>query len=401
MESSVRRLIQASVIGATLSACTLSAGAQSSHPVGGSPNQGTPAFRWITVSSDSATWARVKSAFRDELRPDDPKSLQAGEDAYRYKFVEKVAAQGDAALVIIGQRVAERVSAKDEWNRYDTAYNFDLETGKKSAIETTTDLWHWRFRGSPVLGPTHVPDVTFSYLTCTECEPDYMLGAFYFDSTKSNWQPRSWAFDKELWWAAKDGLVVDMDLTDKDDVLSYDCAYGTISSKTAGFKDIGIRCKEVFEDESGKTKIEDYAAIFGAESGTFKGRRISEFSEMAALNHEICRAPSDSLLCKLPVYVTLTSGQNAAIDEIFPGAITPKTRAWKDFQSLRSAMTMREVVQKFGRPDELGGSGINIFIYDLDDGSLVAIGAIDEDKPILYATHTTRSGKSSSILSTK
>ena len=43
---------------------------------------------------------------------------------------------------------------------------------------------------------------------------------------------------------------------------------------------------------------------------------------------------------------------------------------------------------------ELGGSGINIFIYHLDDGSIVSIGAADTG-PLLYANHIASSGKSS------
>jgi hypothetical protein len=46
-------------------------------------------------------------------------------------------------------------------------------------------------------------------------------------------------------------------------------------------------------------------------------------------------------------------------------------------------------------PDELGGSGINIFIYHLDDGSLVAIGATGVTGPLLYANHMATTGRAS------
>lgn len=58
---------------------------------------------------------------------------------------------------------------------------------------------------------------------------------------------------------------------------------------------------------------------------------------------------------------------------------------------------MLEVVGQFGEPDELGGSGINIFIYHLDDGSLVAVGAIGAMAPLLYANHIATTGKTSSL----
>jgi 2-polyprenyl-6-methoxyphenol hydroxylase-like FAD-dependent oxidoreductase len=41
------------------------------------------------------------------------------------------------------------------------------------------------------------------------------------------------------------------------------------------------------------------------------------------------------------------------------------------------SMTVSEVVQRCGARDELGGSGINIFIYHLDDGSIVGIGTTE------------------------
>jgi hypothetical protein len=59
---------------------------------------------------------------------------------------------------------------------------------------------------------------------------------------------------------------------------------------------------------------------------------------------------------------------------------------------------MLDVVRLCGKPDELGGSGINIFIYHLDGGSLVAIGAAGESSPLLYATHIASTGNSSEEL---
>ena len=56
---------------------------------------------------------------------------------------------------------------------------------------------------------------------------------------------------------------------------------------------------------------------------------------------------------------------------------------------------MLEVVGQCGEPDELGGSGINIFIYHLDDGSLVAVGATSMTEPLLYANHIATTGQTS------
>jgi hypothetical protein len=59
---------------------------------------------------------------------------------------------------------------------------------------------------------------------------------------------------------------------------------------------------------------------------------------------------------------------------------------------------MVDVVSRCGAPDELGGSGVNIFIYHLDDGSLVAIGATNATAPILYMTHIEANGKATPLI---
>jgi hypothetical protein len=102
------------------------------------------------------------------------------------------------------------------------------------------------------------------------------------------------------------------------------------------------------------------------------------------------------MLCKLPAYITATSGQSAALDVMFPKA--PKTvRDLAHFRALKRTMSMSEVVRQCGEPDELGGSGINIFIYHLDDGSLVAIGSAGTTGPLLYANHIATTGKASAL----
>ena len=80
----------------------------------------------------------------------------------------------------------------------------------------------------------------------------------------------------------------------------------------------------------------------------------------------------------------------------------PKTaRDLAHFRSLKRAMSMSDVVSQCGEPDELGGSGIAIFIYHLDDGSLVAIGATGATGPLLYANHITTTGKASGLFPTE
>ena len=75
----------------------------------------------------------------------------------------------------------------------------------------------------------------------------------------------------------------------------------------------------------------------------------------------------------------------------------PKTsRNVECFRTFSYNSAMVDVVRKCGIPDEHQGSGIYIFLYDMDDGSLVAVGTADLKK-LLYMSHIENS-KSSSLL---
>ena len=76
----------------------------------------------------------------------------------------------------------------------------------------------------------------------------------------------------------------------------------------------------------------------------------------------------------------------------------PRTARTLDaFKSLHADMTMVDVVRRCGIPDEHHGSGIYIFTYLLDDGSIVAIGTGDL-KSLLYVQHGTSATKVESLL---
>lgn len=363
-----------------------------------SPDE-TGTFRWIHPNSDSQVWKQIQSAFSDELAPDVAKERQSELDAYKYKYLQKVGLLGHSALVIIGHRAAKELSKENAWDEYHSAFNFDLMTNKKSPIEHAQWMWGWKFHNLAKFGPSPVPDVTFTYLTRTECEPEVVLASLYYDSAKLAWHIRSWGDGKDIWWTASDGLVVDMDVS-ASDTLSFDCIYRIFDLERTGFEDVAIRCKEAVWKDAEKLTINDSTVVYSLSNGEFKRRQITDISDAVAMTAKICRPNSPSLLCKLPAYITATSGQSAALDQMFPNA--PKTvRNLAHFRALKRAMSMSDVVRRCGVPDELGGSGINIFIYHLDDGSLVAIGATDSTGPLLYANHIAPTGKVSALFPTE
>jgi len=331
-----------------------------------------------------------------ELAPDEAKQGQDKLDVYRYKYLQKVGILNHSVLVIIGRRPAKEITKENAWDEYYSAFNFDLATKQKSTIEHADVMWKWKFQKLAKFGPSPVPDVTFTYLTCTECEPDVMFASLYYEETKSTWQVRSWGDGKDLWWTVNDGLVVDFDNVGSGDTISFDCVYGILDLKGTGFDDVVMRCKEVSYNDAGRAKIDDSTVIYSSSGGQFKRRRVTDESEAVELTAKICRPNSASMLCKLPAYITATSGQSAALDVMFPKA--PKTvRDLAHFRALKRTMSMSEVVRQCGEPDEIGGSGLIIFIYHLDDGSLVTIGAASATGPLFYANHIATTGKASAL----
>jgi hypothetical protein len=75
----------------------------------------------------------------------------------------------------------------------------------------------------------------------------------------------------------------------------------------------------------------------------------------------------------------------------------PKTiRNVECFSSFTAKSAMTDIVKKCGIPDEHQGSGIFIFRYDMNDGSLVSVGTPDL-KTLLYVEHITNK-RSTSLL---
>jgi hypothetical protein len=362
--------------------------------------QAVNTFRWIHPESDPQLWEQVLKSFSDELSPDEANQGRDKLDVYRYKYLKKVGVLNHSALVIVGRRPAKEVTKETAWDEYYSAFNFDFTTLEKSPIEHAEQMWKWKFYTLAKFGPSSVPDVTFSYLTCTECEPELVFASLYYDATKFAWRVRSWGDGKDLWWTGDDGVIVGMDVNNGGDTLSFDCVYGIVDVNGDGFQDFVVRCKEITDTDKGRAKVEDSTVLYSLSHGQFQRRLINAPSEVLALTGKICSPKSTHWLCKLPGYMTATLGQNYALDLMFPHA--PETsRDIKCFRNLNSSTTMSEVVQRCGIPDELGGSGINIFIYHLDDNSIVAIGAAGITEPLMYAKHTTSTGKSSDLIARK
>src|SRR3989440_5379366 len=77
--------------------------------------------------------------------------------------------------------------------------------------------------------------------------------------------------------------------------------------------------------------------------------------------------------------------------------LPPTARTIEAFHRLKPQMSMKQVIDICGVPDEDTGSGIHIYVYKLADGSLVRIGTPDK-KRLIYVVHVLPNGEARSII---
>jgi hypothetical protein len=353
----------------------------------------TSTFRWITPKTDPQTWAAVQDSFRDELVPDDPHKEAP---TYAYKYISHVALLDRVALVIVVYRTVR--ATKGQWvEEYFTAFNFDVATGARSKIPDAEWMWNWNFVKLANFESSPTPDIVFTYLTCSECEPERMLSALYYDGTSEQWRLREWQNRKDVWWTTPTGLVVWQHVSGGNGI-AFDCLYAIKDLNGDRFDDIAIRCKEVSESEAGKIKANDAMVIYSVKQGKFTSKLISNWQERVDLTSDLCALKPANSLCKLRRYMTDTS------QPIPPQIIVPKAprtaRQVAQFGSLKRGMSMADVVRICGVPDEHQGSGVYIFVYYMEDGSIVTIGTSDLSR-IDDVIHVDKAGRASSLLPEK
>src|SRR5881398_1856325 len=77
--------------------------------------------------------------------------------------------------------------------------------------------------------------------------------------------------------------------------------------------------------------------------------------------------------------------------------IPPTARTIEVFHRIKPQMSMKQVIDVCGVPDEDIGSGIHIYVYKLSDQSLVRIGTPDKNR-LIYVVHVLSNGEARSII---
>jgi hypothetical protein len=260
-------------------------------------------------------------------------------------------------------------------------------------------MWDWKFKRLVHFQQNSAPDIAYTYLTCTECEPSEMFSALRYNAVTQKWEVRTWEMDRMIWWTIKDGLVVDEDIIEgTDSAVSFECLYGVIDADSQGIDAVASRCQEVTEFDNKKTQTTDVTVLYRLDGDLLKIKPVTSAQEVADVTAKLCQGKLHQAMCKLPPKSTYNAPKMTIL-AMFPKA--PKTaRNAECFRSLEPGTSLYSVVEKCGRPDGGGGNAIGFFFYNLDDGSTITIHYVDAQH-IQDVMKSDKSGKATTLVVSK
>jgi hypothetical protein len=239
-------------------------------------------FRWLDPRKDAVLFDRIKGAFVDELKPDDPEKVKPVE-AQLYKKISRIGVFQSSALVLI----AERETPKYTYGDYFQPFNYDLNTGRKEPFEK--GFRRWRFKRFARFELSKTSDIVFSYLSCTECEATSLLGSFHFDSGIGAWSTRKWSEKDDAIMIGSDTVV-----GSEEGEYDYQCLYKIADFNGDGLDDIAVRCQAVGEKDK---IIEDTTLLYSVQQGKPVIITLTEPQRIAALTAKLCEGVKKSRLC--------------------------------------------------------------------------------------------------------
>jgi hypothetical protein len=251
-------------------------------------------FRWVTRTTDKAVFQKVETAFNHELSPDVPQSNTV---PMAVKFIERIGLQGNAALVIIGEK-ENKAAPYALFN----AFNFNLPSNSRSQIRSKGAEWLWMFRVEKLahLSSSEEADVVFDFLTCTECEAQRILAAFHYVHKAEKWELRQWGKEDGA------GLLIGSDGEFGDDgIYYYDCLHTVADITGDGLDDVAVRCRESVQPDPEKPRKRmtrsDNTFLYTLKNGAITRVAIDKTSEQAPVVRDaLCATKPTSPLCRGP-----------------------------------------------------------------------------------------------------
>ena len=252
--------------------------------IGQNAQPSSPAFRWLSVSKDASLFERIKTAFVDELKPDDPEKVKPVV-AQEYKWISRVGVFETSALVLIG----ERETRTSTYGDYFVSFNYDLKSGEKTSLTSLNNgFMEWKFKQLVRFDSSRTPDIVFTYPSCTECEADYLLSSFRLDSTEAKWKVREWS-EKSTEILIGSDYSVGTEEDSKDE-----CLFKFADFNGDGFDDLAVRCLVITVE--GKI-IADATTVYTIQHGQSQVLTVKDRRQLATLRDELCVDAKKSKLC--------------------------------------------------------------------------------------------------------
>jgi hypothetical protein len=275
--SSIEAMGRTVLIAILMLAASYSAAGQSAQP-------SSTAFHWLNSNKNATLFERIKTAFTDELKPDDPEKVKPVV-AQEYKRISRVGVFESSALVLIG----ERETRTSTYSNYFIAFNYDLKSGEKTSLTSFNNgFMKWKFKKLVRFDSSRTPHIVFTHPSCTECEADYLLSSFRLDSTDAKWKVRT-RNEKSTEILIGSDYSVGNEEDSKDDCLFK---FGDFNGD--GFDDLAVRCLSV--TERGKI-LEDTTTIYTIQHGQSQVLTVKDRQQLATIRNQLCVDAKKSKLC--------------------------------------------------------------------------------------------------------
>jgi hypothetical protein len=258
--------------------------AASSLAIGQTAQPSSTAFHWLNPTKDTTLCERIKTAFADELKPDDPEKVKPTA-AQEYKWISRAGVFETSALVLIG----ERETRTSTYGNYFVAFNYDLKSGEKTSLTPPNKgFMQWKFKKLVRFDSSRAPDIVFTHPSCRECEAEYFLSSFRFDSTEAKWKERTWS-EKNTEILIGSDYSVEAEENSKDD-----CLFKFADFNGDGFDDLAVRCLVI--TEQGKI-LDDTTTIYAIQHGQPQVLTIKDRQQLATIRDQLCVDAKKSKLC--------------------------------------------------------------------------------------------------------
>jgi hypothetical protein len=265
-----------------LIAVLILAGSHSAIAQSAQPSSTT--FRWLNPSQDAVVLERIKIAFSDELKPDDPEKVKPTV-AQKYKWISRVGVFETSALVMIG----ERETRTSTYGDYFVAFNYDLKSGEKTSLTSpNSGYMDWKFKTGVRFDSSTTPDLAFTYPSCIGCEADYFLSSFRFDSAETKWKVRTWSDGNTKILIGSD-YSVGTDQDSKDD-----CLFKFVDFNGDGLDDLAVRCLVITRE--GKI-LDDVTTLYTVQQGRSQILAVKDPQQSATIRSRLCANAKKSKLC--------------------------------------------------------------------------------------------------------